>query len=102
VTADPHCYGCRATRGECWSCRKKREQDERIARVAADVDWYERTGHCGGCGQPAVAYCVCTPRLPCGCHERHPMGAGLADDALDAFAEVTVPDGQGDLFGGAS
>lgn len=65
-------------------------------KAAAAVAWYQRTGHCHACGQPG-AYCLCTSECPC--HELHPVGAGRAPDALDAFAEVVISDDQGSLFG---
>lgn len=60
-----------------------------------DVDWYLRTEHCGRCGQPGD-FCVCTTRNPCGCGDYHPMGSGLAPDALEAF-RTAGPD-QGGLW----
>lgn len=50
-----------------------------------DVVWFQRTGHCGGCGQPGD-FCLCTDRSPCGCRELHPMGSGRAADPAAVFA----------------
>lgn len=63
-------------------------------RVTSQVDWYERTGHCGACGEPGV-FCVC--RTPCGCAHLHECGSGLLADAADVFA-VHVGDDQAGLF----
>lgn len=65
---------------------------------AGHVAWFERTGHCGQCGQPGD-YCLCgtAKRDRCGCHELHPVGSGLAADAVDQFSASTVE--QGELFG---
>jgi hypothetical protein len=59
----------------------------------SDSDWFAATGHCGKCGQPGD-YCLCTPRQPCGCSDRHAMGSGLVPDAIEKFAEV-APDQDG-------
>lgn len=81
---------------ECWGCRRAREAAEKATKVAADLDWFDRTGHCGGCGQPGN-FCQCNPRLPCGCRDLHPMGSGIDADPLATFAEP-VPDNQPELF----
>lgn len=70
-------------------------------RTHPHVEWFERTGHCGGCGQPG-SYCLCTPRRPCACAALHEMGSGLQADAANTFAVVPVSDDQGELFGGVS
>lgn len=78
---------------ECVNCRR--------ARHAVQREWFDRTRHCGQCGNPGT-YCTC--RTPCGCADRHENGSGLRDDALDAFAEpspVEVSADQCDLFGEA-
>lgn len=62
------------------------------------VDFFTRTGHCGVCGGPG-SYCTC--RKPCPCAHLHTVGSGLADDALDAFADtapVVVCDEQEAMF----
>jgi hypothetical protein len=64
------------------------------------VTWFQRTSHCGGCGQPAVV-CLCTERRLCGCRDLHPIGGGIGVDLADMFAEpVPVPttDDQAELF----
>lgn len=67
------------------------------ATPAQHVAWFQRTRHCGGCGQPGN-YCRCT--TPCGCHELHQVGSGLIPEALQAFAttEAAPPAEQGALF----
>lgn len=40
------------------------------AAVAADVDFFQRTGHCGACARPAVT-CSCTAAEKCGCWDLH-------------------------------
>lgn len=65
-----------------------------------DRAWFERTGHCGQCGQPGT-YCTCTDRRPCGCRDLHVMGSGLGADALDQFtlhADDDDDDDQQELF----
>lgn len=62
-------------------------------------EWYARTGHCWGCGQPG-SYCLCPESRPCPCRELHPMGSGLAPDALDAFTDRPAGEDQEALFGG--
>lgn len=71
---------------------------KRAEKLAADVAWFQRTGHCGGCGQPAQ-FCLCTDRTPCGCRTLHTMGSGIAADPLDVFAAPEVPVDQQELFG---
>lgn len=66
------------------------------AKPPTDVEWYERTNHCGRCGQPG-AYCLCTARNPCGCQELHVVGSGLEADAVEQFAEPISTD-QTELF----
>jgi hypothetical protein len=61
-------------------------------RVATHIEWYQRTGHCGQCGEPGV-FCVC--RTPCGCHELHECGSGLLRDPAEVFAETGSPDQDG-------
>lgn len=51
----------------------------------SDVEWFERTGHCGRCGQPGD-YCTCTAASPCGCGHLHPVDSARDADALDRFA----------------
>lgn len=68
------------------------------ADPAADVEWFERTEHCGGCGNPGD-YCTCTQTTPCGCRGLHQMGSGREPDALERFAEVPASAEQGSLFG---
>jgi hypothetical protein len=63
-------------------------------------DWFERTGSCGGCGQPGT-WCQCAERRPCRCRDLHVMGSGIGVDPLDVFAAggpVPVSDEQGELF----
>lgn len=62
-----------------------------------DVRWFERTGHCGGCGLPG-GYCECTPDQPCGCRHLHPLGSAADADALDRFATVGTVGQQSGLF----
>lgn len=65
---------------------------------AGDIDWYQRTGHCGACGCPGD-WCQC-PR-PCGCRDLHPVGSGIGRDPAVVFAEVgpvEVGSDQGALF----
>lgn len=64
-----------------------------------DIDWYNRTGHCGACGQPG-SYCKC--RTPCGCRDLHDVGSGLLPDALEQFMPTIVSSEQEELFGGDS
>jgi len=68
--------------------------------MSVAVEYFRRTKHCAQCGQPGD-YCLCRESRPCGCRELHPMGSGLASDALDTFA-VDVPDDHPELFGGSS
>lgn len=49
--------------------------------------FYERTGHCGACGQPG-GYCLCIER--CGCSDLHPVGSGLDPDAISRFADTGI------------
>lgn len=42
------------------------EEESGIASWGTDREWFERTGNCGHCGNPAED-CVCTPADPCGC-----------------------------------
>lgn len=65
-------------------------------RALADVAWFERTGHCGSCGQPGT-FCQCTSQEPCGCRDLHVMGSGINVDPVAAFG--VADDGQGALFG---
>ena len=58
------------------------------------VEWFERTGHCGVCGQPGE-FCVC--RKPCGCAHLHPVGSGLEPDAVEAFI-AEVPGDHPEMF----
>jgi hypothetical protein len=44
----------------------KSEDHWRGASMDTDREWFDRTGHCGHCGNLA-AYCRCTPDDPCGC-----------------------------------
>lgn len=67
--------------------------------VAAACDWFRRTGHCHGCDQPGT-YCQCVEAAPCGCRGLHPMGSGLAADAVETFADPVGE--QAPLFGGGS
>lgn len=60
-----------------------------------DVEWFNRTGHCGKCGQPGN-YCRCTWSARCGCRTLHVMGSGLDADAIERFAEP--PPDQDGLF----
>lgn len=61
-----------------------------------DAAFFERTGHCGQCGQPG-GYCLCTPRAACGCAHMHEMGSGLDPAALEQFVAAASVD-QGELF----
>lgn len=56
--------------------------------------WFERTGHCGGCGQPG-SFCQCTPRNPCGCRELHPMGSGIDVDPAEVYAVAVTVEQEG-------
>lgn len=56
---------------------------------SGDVEWFERTGHCGQCGQPG-SFCLCIPRSQCGCRALHEMSSGVAADAVDVFADNPV------------
>lgn len=61
--------------------------------------WFQRTGHCHGCGQPG-AFCLCRKR--CGCAAFHDVGSGLEPDAIYQFADepaVIVDADQAELFG---
>lgn len=60
------------------------------------AEWFTRTQHCHGCGQPGN-FCLCTTRRPCGCRDLHQMGSGIDANAPDVFA-ASVPDGQEELF----
>lgn len=51
-------------------------------------EWFTRTGHCGGCGQPGD-WCQCHEKAPCGCRELHVMGAGIGRDPAEMFADTT-------------
>jgi hypothetical protein len=64
----------------------------------SDAAWFERTAHCGRCGQPG-AYCTCTAGSPCGCRELHLMGSAREPAAIATFAEPVAVD-QDALFGG--
>lgn len=68
--------------------------EQRARELDRQHAFYERTEHCGACGQPG-GYCICV--TPCGCHELHPVGAGLELDALDRFADSGIE--QPGLFG---
>lgn len=59
------------------------------------VEWFTRTGHCHGCGQPGN-FCLCRDSEPCGCRAYHPMGSGREPDALGQFVEA--PPDQDGLF----
>lgn len=72
--------------------RRGDNRDREIQRSDA-VAWYQRTGHCHGCGNPGN-YCTCRR---CLCHELHEVGSGLREGALDAFAETVVSDEQEEL-----
>lgn len=78
-------------RGDHDSCKRKLANKAHIA-------WFIKTGHCGQCGQPGN-YCTCSTAIRdrCGCHELHPVGSGLHDDALNQFADINVD--QPGLFG---
>lgn len=95
-------FGCGHVRwsphAECRRCRATREEAEKVeaaARLAAQIAWYEQTGHCGRCGQPGV-FCLC--RQPCGCHSLHECGSGLVADPAEVFAAAPVSDDQAELF----
>lgn len=64
-----------------------------------DVAWFERTAHCGLCGNPGD-YCTCTDSTPCGCYQLHVVGSARLPDALDQFQPDAVAIEQDDLFGG--
>lgn len=53
--------------------------------TTSDAEWFERTGHCGRCGNPGN-YCTCTDRDPCGCKHLHEVGTARRPDAINAFA----------------
>jgi len=55
----------------------------------AQLEWFERTAHCGMCGNPGD-YCTCL--RPCGCADMHQWGSARAPDALGQFREVTLLD----------
>lgn len=87
-------WDCRGERpGECWHAWHVRG----IAQEVADrqSQWFAKTGHCGGCGQPGD-YCSCTEAEPCACRDLHPMGSALRDGALDVFAHGSC-EGQEEL-----
>ena len=65
-------------------------------KTVGHIDWFQRTGHCGGCGQPA-AYCLCTETRPCGCRHLHTMGAGRDVDPAELFA-TPIDDAQASLW----
>jgi hypothetical protein len=67
--------------------------------AGTDSEWFERTGHCGRCGNPGE-YCTCTKGNPCGCADLHDMGSARLPAALEAFMPVIVTIDQPDLFGG--
>jgi len=69
-------------------------------QITRHIAYYRRTEHCAHCGEPGD-FCMCRPPDPCGCRDLHPMGSGLAPDAVQAFAESTSAD-QVALFGGDS
>lgn len=77
---------------------------ERARREAAKIEhpaWFERTGHCGGCGNPGN-YCTCTTANPCGCRALHPMSSANREDALAQFSDAPpsiISDEQEALFG---
>jgi hypothetical protein len=84
-----------------WNCRERKPcprcaKTSAVVLQAEHVTWFERTDHCGGCGQPG-AYCLCTYRHPCGCAHLHQMGSGVDVDPAAAFA-VATDDQQGELF----
>jgi hypothetical protein len=88
-----------------WNCRPckpcqlcKRTESE--ARAPEHIAWFQRTGHCGQCGEPGN-FCKCIDAYPCGCRLMHEMGSGVGVDAADVFADaapVAVGDDQGELF----
>lgn len=78
------------------------------ASGGTDREWFERTGNCGRCGNPA-GYCGCTPDDPCGCgpHERATedlacswcKGTGVfwtADNGLTRTPKLTHQNGSKD------
>jgi hypothetical protein len=101
----------RAGRGYGWGCHNHASNLETLCKAhhqevtnqqrdgrkaVGHIDWFERTGHCGGCGQPG-AYCLCTDARPCGCRHLHAMGSGRDADPIELFA-VPIDDNQGELF----
>lgn len=62
-------------------------------------EWFGRTGHCWGCGQPG-SYCLCRESDPCPCQGLHAMGSGLVPGALEAFGgQQPMEEDQVSLFG---
>jgi hypothetical protein len=60
------------------------------------IEWFERTGHCGRCGDPG-GYCTCRGQCPCA--HLHPPGSARDEDALDRFTQpVAIDDIQPDLW----
>lgn len=53
----------------------------------SDVEWFERTGHCGNCGNPGE-FCTCHAKDPCACRHMHRMGSAREPGALEAFADA--------------
>lgn len=91
------CWRCATSfRGACREHRAEELKARRARALNHHVDWFERTGHCGGCGQPG-AYCLCTEKTPCGCRALHEMGSGRDADPAEVFA-APVDDNQGELF----
>lgn len=60
-------------------------------------EWFERTGHCGGCGQPGE-FCLCAPARSCACRDLHPMGSGIKAAAVEVFADAAAGPDQDGLF----
>lgn len=66
-----------------------------MVSARAQIRWYRKSGHCGGCGQPGE-FCLCRETKPCACRRYHPMGSGLKAHPAEVFAEN--PPDQVDLF----
>lgn len=93
-----NCYYCRVLGRICEQCKTRGRRRLVREKMSADVAWFERTGHCGGCGQPAE-FCLCNRNAPCGCRDLHTMGSGIAADPLEVFAAPEVSADQQELFG---
>lgn len=68
-----------------------------VRDAAGDIEWFNRTGHCGRCGNPGV-YCTCSESSPCGCRGLHDMGSARLPDALEQFMPDIIHVDQENLF----